>query len=60
MKRSKPMNRQLALSLGPEPATYEIATELELQQWEELESILAELLLNVAINIGTYRGEDND
>jgi hypothetical protein len=54
------MNKQLSLSLGPEPPACEIGTELGLQQREEVESALADLLLNLAINSGTYREGSDD
>jgi hypothetical protein len=60
MKRSKPMNRQLSLSLGSEPAACESAADLTLQQWQELESALADLLLHLAASSGFCQGGSND
>jgi hypothetical protein len=60
MKRPKPMNRQLSLSLGPEPTVCETGTELGLQQREEVERALMDLLLNSVINSGTYREGSDD
>jgi hypothetical protein len=60
MKRPKPLTRQLSLPLGPEPPVCEIGTQLGLQQREEVESALADLLLNSAINRGAYREGPDD
>jgi hypothetical protein len=60
MKQPKPMNRQLSLSLGLEPPACEIASELALQQQQDIESALADLLLTVAANVGIHRGGDDD
>ena len=61
MKRPKPMNRQMSLSLEPGPsAACHIPVGLALQQEEQVESVLADLLLAVAINGGLYGGGDDD
>jgi hypothetical protein len=60
MKRMKPMNRQLNLSLGTEPPTLQIPAELDHQQREEIANALADLLLSLAITSTVVRGEDND
>jgi hypothetical protein len=60
MKRPKPINRQLSLFLGPEPRACETVAELGLQQQGEVESALADLLLNLAIKIGSHRRGTDD
>lgn len=57
---TEPMKRQLSLCLGPEPSTCGISVGLALQQEEEVESVMADLLLAVAINAGIYGGGDDD
>jgi hypothetical protein len=60
MKRLKPMNRQLCLSLGTERPTPQIPAELDQQQREEIANALADLLLNLAITNRVARGGNND
>lgn len=60
MKHPKPMNRQLDLALGSEPPAGQIVAELAQHQHEEIENVLADLLLNTAITIRVRRGGDND
>ena len=50
MKRLKPMNKQMSLSLGPEPSICGTSVDLPPQQQEEIQSVLADLLLTAAIN----------
>ena len=60
MKRSKPMNRQLNLSLGTEPSACKSAADLTLQQWQELKSALADLLLHFVASSGFCQRGSND
>jgi len=59
MKRLKPMNRQLSLVLGSEPAACESAADLTVQERQELEVALADLLLLTASS-GFCQGGSND
>lgn len=61
MKRPKPMNKQMSLSLGPEPSICGTSVDLPLKQQEEIQSVLADLLLTAAINsTEVRRGGDNN
>ncbi len=61
MKRPKPMNKQMSLSLGAEPSICRTSVDLPQQQQEEIQSMLAALLLTAAINSTEVRlGGDNN
>lgn len=65
MKRMKAMNKQMvlwqqSLFVKAEQRTQERPGDLPPQQRSEVESILADLLLDVAVNMRIYSGGDDD